>query len=138
MSETRDSDDNTPPKSQDVLRGIRLSDESGHSRVSGSEQEYLRRFRNLSIDAQVQYAHLQGIRDHYWHKGKWSWFLMAAVGGMIIFQSVLLWKVGKGELDFTQYEWLLPALLAQNLGQVIGLAAYAVKYLFSDIRGKSE
>ncbi|MGS4883619.1 hypothetical protein [Roseibium sp. MB-4] len=138
MSETEEDSDHASPKSQEVLRGIRLPSGQGHSRVSGSERDYLIRFRNLSIDAQVQYAHLQGIKDHYWHKGKWSWFLMAAVGGMIIFQSVLLWKVGKGELDFTQYEWLLPALLVQNLGQVIGLAAYAVKYLFSDIRGNSD
>ncbi len=58
---------------------------------------------------------------------------MGAIAGMIVFQAVLLWKVGKGQLDFAKYEWLLPALLVQNLGQVVGLAVYAVRYLFSDI-----
>ena len=72
----------------------------------------------------MDYAHLKGTQDHYWHKGNWSWFLMAAVGGMLIFQSILLWQVGKGYLDFKDYEWLLPALLVQNLGQVVGLAVF--------------
>ena len=81
----------------------------------------------------AQYIHLQGTKEHYSHKKYWSWFLMLAVGSMIVFQSVLLVSVGTGRLDFTGYAWLMPALLIQNLGQVVGLAIYAVRYLFSDI-----
>ncbi|AUQ49919.1 hypothetical protein PhaeoP83_01645 [Phaeobacter inhibens] len=84
----------------------------------------------------MEYVHLAGAADHYEHKGRWSLFLMLTVGGMILFQSALLIAVGLGSLDFTEYEWLLPALLVQNLGQVIGLAAFAVKNLFSDISSK--
>ena len=95
--------------------------------------QYLEEFQARSIAAQMSYAHLMGIQDHYRHKGRWSWLLMAAISGMLLFQMLLLWVVGTGYLDFTKYEWLLPVLLVQNLGQVIGLAVYAVRYLFSDI-----
>lgn len=138
MSDTDADKGETLPKSTDVIQGILISEDGGPSRVSKPEKDYLRRFRSRSVESQVQYAHLQGIKDHYWHKGKWSWFLMSAVAGMLIFQSVLLWMVGSGSLDFSKYEWLLPALLVQNLGQVVGLAAYAVRYLFSDISGNSK
>lgn len=49
---------------------------------------------------------------------------------MILFQSGLLFSVGLGWLDFQAYRWLLPALLVQNLGQIIALAYVVVKSLF--------
>ncbi|WP_299654457.1 hypothetical protein [uncultured Jannaschia sp.] len=131
------SEENTNPptgriKPEDVLRGIGQSS-SRHAEASTAERSYIRKFTKASVSSQVSYEHLKGIRDHYSHKKKWSWLLMGAIAGMIVFQAVLLWKVGKGQLDFAKYEWLLPALLVQNLGQVVGLAVYAVRYLFSDI-----
>lgn len=120
----------------EVLDDVSNPSSSATSAESLDEQAYLQNFRDQSINSQMAYAHLKGIRDHYSHKGKWSWFLMFAVGGMIIFQYVLLIFVGLGRFDFSEYEWLLPALLVQNLGQVIGLAVYAVKHLFSDISQK--
>ena len=122
------------PSAADVIAGIEKSDAQGV--VTPSEKEYVVSFQRRSIAAQVEYAHLQGIRDHYKHKGNWSTFLMFAVGGMLVFQSILLLAVGTGKLDFSEYDWLLPALLAQNLGQVVGLAIYAVRFLFSDISRK--
>ena len=50
---------------------------------------------------------------------------------------ILLVLVGSGVLDFKGYDWLLPALLVQNLAQIVGLASYAVKHLFSDITLKN-
>lgn len=106
---------------------------AGTSGISSSEREYIRRFQSISVDGQVQYAHLKGIKDHYKHKGRWSNFLISAIAAMLIFQSFLLFKVGTGSWTFAEYEWLLPALLVQNLAQVVGLSVWAVKYLFSDI-----
>lgn len=123
------------PKAKDVLAG--LSVEGSPSGVSKQEREFSRRSQKDSVSSQTAYAHLKGIQDHYWHKGKWSWFLMGTVGLMLVFQSVLLVFVGLEKLNFENYEWLLPALLVQNLGQVIGLAVFAVKYLFSDITGQN-
>lgn len=50
---------------------------------------------------------------------------------------ILLVLVGSGVLDFKDYDWLLPALFVQNLAQIVGLASYAVKHLFSDITLKN-
>lgn len=127
------SDEKPLPKSDDVLKGVIFAGGSSGSEISGPEKEYLRRFQNISVDGQVQYAHLKGIQDHYRHKGRWSNFLILAIAMMLIFQSFLLVKVGLGHWDFSQYKWLLPALLVQNLAQVVGLSVWAVKYLFSDI-----
>ena len=126
------SDSGKLVSAKEVLANLAPSG-SSPSEVSKAERDYLDRFGRQSIRSQASYAHLQGIRDHYWHKSKWSFLLMFAILGMLVFQSVLLWSVGRGYLDFSKYDWLLPALLVQNLGQVIGLAVYAVRYLFSDI-----
>lgn len=56
---------------------------------------------------------------------------------MIGYQMILLVLVGHGALDFKDYDWLLPALLVQNLAQIVGLAIYAVRHLFSDITLKN-
>ncbi len=127
------SDENALPKFDDVLKGIVLSGSRSASEISKSEKDYLRRFNTLSVESQFKYAHLRGIKDHYKHKVRWSNFLILAIAAMLIFQSVLLVEVGIGYWDFTKYEWLLPALLVQNLAQVVGLSVWAVKYLFSDI-----
>lgn len=121
------------PKADEVLSEVSGIDQSEASESSQYELDYLEEYRLRSIKTEVDYAHLEGIRDHYKHKGNWSTFLMLAVAGMLLFQSFLLLEVGLGRLNFKDYEWLLPALLVQNLGQVIGLAVYAVRYLFSDI-----
>ena len=43
---------------------------------------------------------------------------------MVLFQSFLLWVVGSGVWNFDKYTWLLPALLVQNLTQIVGLAVF--------------
>lgn len=99
------------------------------------ERTFNRRFSNASIEGQEKYEHLKGLRDHYKHKGRWSNFLMGVMAAMVIFQSVLLGLVGAGVWDFSAYDWLLPALLVQNLAQIIGLAVFVVKALFRDMKG---
>lgn len=132
MSDGHDENDRLP-QAEEVLSEVSAGDQSEAAEASQYELDYIEEYRLRSIKTEVDYAHLEGIKDHYKHKGKWSTFLMLAVAGMLLFQSFLLLEVGLGRLNFRDYEWLLPALLVQNLGQVIGLAVYAVKYLFSDI-----
>lgn len=98
------------------------------------QAEWTRSFRTGSIQREEEYEHLKGLRDHYQHKGYWSYFLMFLMLAMIVFQSVLLGMVGAGSWDFSKYQWLLPLLLVQNLAQVIGLAVWVVKALFKDLK----
>jgi hypothetical protein len=123
------------PKAKSVIDEV--SGGARPSETSEKERQYADRFGRDAVSQQVQYAHLTGIRDHYRHKGRWSNFLIAAIAAMLLFQSFLLYKVGKGHWVFVEYEWLLPALLVQNLAQVVGLAVWAVKYLFSDISNQT-
>lgn len=58
---------------------------------------------------------------------------MGAIGAMLMFQMFILIFVGVGRLDYREYNWLLPGLLVQNLVQIVGLAIYAVRSLFSNI-----
>lgn len=118
------------PRPEDVLAEVKASP----TPPMAAESQYLDRFRKTSIEAQESYAHLQGLRDHYQHKKNWSWFIMLLMAGMVGFQSYLLYRVGVGAWDFKSYEWLLPALLVQNLTQIVGLAVFVVKALFKDIR----
>ena len=120
------SGDKGLPKAGEVLAQIQADD---------NESNYLqsllqKRFSTEAAQSEAEWTHLQGLQDHYWHKVNWSWFLMVLLSAMIVFQSVLLIFVGLGVWDFTQYELLLPALLVQNLGQVIALAYVVVKSLF--------
>jgi len=100
-------------------------------------QHYLSAVYSQALTSWTEYEHYLGIRQHYQHKGRWSWFLLVAIGGMILYQMVILFLVGDKRLDFTDYDWLLPGLLVQNLGLIVGLATYAVKHLFSDITLKN-
>ncbi len=115
------------PKAADVLRKIQSIDSSRAQAI------YSRKFTKESIDAELEWEHLRGVKDHYRHKGWWSFFLMIAMAFMIGFQSFLLYQVGIKAWNFTEYKWLLPALLVQNLAQVIGLAVFVVKALFKDL-----
>lgn len=101
------------------------------------ELEFDNHFQLRAVDAERAWAHLKGLQDHYRHKKNWSIFLMVILGGMIGFQWILLAMVGWSEWDFTKYEWLLPILLVQNLGQIIGLAFVVVKSLFKDMDSRS-
>lgn len=83
-----------------------------------------------ALDRQMGYAKLKAFQAHHDNKGRWSVFIMVAMGAMIFYQSVLLGLVGAKVWDFTAYEWLLPSLLVQNLAQIITLAAIIVKALF--------
>lgn len=89
-------------------------------------------FRAAELNNERDYLHLSGLKDHYRQKARWSGFLICLMGFMVVFQSILLGLVGAEIWTFEKYKWLLPALLVQNLTQVVGLAVFVVKALFKD------
>lgn len=97
------------------------------------QRKFLARFSSLSVESEAKYTHIAGLKDHYKHKARWSYFLMFLMFTMVLFQSILLYEVGIGAWDFSKYAWLLPALLVQNLAQIVGLAVFVVKALFKDM-----
>lgn len=103
------------------------------SSESIDELSYEERFRRIAVRSETDYTNLKALQDHYDHKNKWSHFLMGIMAALVGFQCFLLAMVGFGYWNFVAYKWLLPVLLVQNLGQVIGLAVFVVKALFKDM-----
>lgn len=118
------------PRPEEILKDLVVDDTKEFE-----NQEHIEAwFRETSVKSEVDWTHLKGLQSHYWHKKLWSFFLMALMASMVAFQSFLLVKVGLGEWDFSKYQWLLPALMVQNLAQVVGLAVFVVKSLFKDLK----
>lgn len=118
------------PPLADILEEVLASPQLPEKRL---QKEFEEDFSKAAVRAELEWEHLHGLREHYKHKSRWSWFLMGLMGVMVLFQSILLIYVGIGKLSFVEYEWLLPALLVQNLGQIVGLSVFVVKALFKDI-----
>ena len=96
-------------------------------------QNFTKSFVKLSPEIELHYIHMDGVQDHYKHKKWWSWFIMALMAILLIFQCTLLALEGSSIWNFEKYAWLLPSLLVQNLAQIVGLAVFVVKALFRDI-----
>lgn len=128
MSENSEGEHRRLPKPAEIVPNI------SDNLAAAVERSYLSRFSKQAAENEERYEHLKGLKDHYRHKKRWSLFIMVLMAAMVIFQSYLLIQVGRGVWDFSKYEWLLPALLVQNLAQVVGLAVFVVKALFRDIR----
>lgn len=85
---------------------------------------------SLSVEQEAKYEHLKGLQDHYANKKQWSRALLWFLGITLLLQWILIFFVGAGFLDFTEYQWLLPTLLIQTLMQVAGLAVIVIQSLF--------
>jgi len=126
-----------PPTIQELLKEVATTSTAG-SDASGPDIDAAEARQvvaqkaddNAALDRQLRYSKLKAFNDHHYNKGLWSKFIMWVMGGMIFFQSLLLMKVGTRQWDFSDYDYLLPILLVQNLAQIITLAAIIVKALF--------
>ena len=110
------------------------------SRTSSSPSEAENEFeKSFSHDAKqvapkyIERIYATALLQHYRQKNAWSAGVFMLVSTMMVFQCVLLSMVGAGIWNFSDYQWLLPALLVQNLAQIFGLAVIVVKSLFADI-----
>jgi hypothetical protein len=130
MSEAESSGPTALPNVGDLIAEVETSDVHEIDLRVADERRFGSEFDRNAVEAEVAWANLSGLQDHYKFKGHWSVFLMVVLGSMTVFQWLLLVMVGFGLWDFTSYDWLLPALLVQNLGQIIGLAFIVVKSLF--------
>jgi hypothetical protein len=134
MSDDADGDGGTVDKSLPTLDQVRGDIGKVPENPRRIERMWNRRFGAVAVKAEARYEHLRGLRDHYTHKRIWSYVLMGMMALLLAFQCLLLGLVGGGVWDFTSYDWLLPALMVQNLAAIIGLAYVVVKSLFRDNR----
>jgi hypothetical protein len=114
---------------EDALRDIVVPTEESRKLESVWDTQ----FEDLSVKAEREFTQLAGLRAHFKHKSYWSIFLMILMAAMVIFQSLLIWKVGTGQWNFMGYDWLLPTLMIQYLVQIVGLAVFVVRSLFKNM-----
>lgn len=125
MSETAAAEQQQPLPSVDELKeGLEELEDAS------TQEAWIEDFYAHSADQEAKYVRLQALRDHFAHKGKWSYFLMFLMFVLVAFQCVLLGLVGGKVWDFREYDWLLPLLLVQNFAQIVGLAVFVVRSLF--------
>lgn len=117
------------PKAPDVLRELKRTP----SNTIAKEEKFEEEFHEHSLKSERGYVHLEGLIDHYAQKKNWSVWILGMMVFMVLFQSFLLCMVGANVWSFEKYTWLLPALLVQNLAQVVGLAVLVVRSLFRDL-----
>lgn len=119
------------PTIDDLLKDVSASTQQDVKRL---QRDFEDEFKAKSSESESKYVHIKGLVDHYKHKGWWSFWLLFLIMSMMLFQCILLVLVGLNKLSYDKYQWLLPALLVQNLAQVVGLAVFVVKSLFKDMR----
>lgn len=123
------------PSADAVIKSIRGASQRELGAENLSQLRIEEDFRSDYVRAGREFEHLNGLRAHYKHKGRWSCFIMGLMGAMVLFQSAVITLVGFHIWSFTDYPWLLPALLVQNFAQIVGLALFVVKALFRDVGG---
>lgn len=135
MSDVNDGEDLPKGLSRDPPR---VSPDDAFKDVGSDAEEswrYQDKFENefskKSVIGETEWVKLNGLSDHFWHKKLWSWVLLGVIVWMVFFQSALLIGIGLGRFDFTSYSWLLPTVMIQYLAQIVGLAVFVVRHLFS-------
>jgi hypothetical protein len=87
-------------------------------------------FRDPINQAKAEEAELRARIQFLALRETWSVFLIIWISSLLIFQIALTGLIGGGRLDFTKYQWFLPAVVAQNFGQVIGMGYIVVRFLY--------
>jgi hypothetical protein len=85
--------------------------------------------RRLELDRHV--ALVARITQFTELRGRWSFWIIVWINGLLLFQICLLFLVGIKWLDYLSYDWLLPAVLLQVFGQIVGMGFVVVKILYA-------
>lgn len=75
---------------------------------------------------------VEGRKDFFALRKRWSRFLKWMLFLMIYFQIMLAICIGFGWMDFSQYQKFLYCVIGENFVQIIGLCYIIVNYLFKD------
>jgi hypothetical protein len=108
MSDTPEPEKDPLPTASELLPKVRVADPGRLQAI------YSRRFNKQSIEAQLEWEHLEGLRGHYKHKGRWSWFLMAAIG-VVDSEPNIRNKLSRGKFTAVFLVQCLEAIGAQEI-----------------------
>lgn len=98
-----------------------ISDASEKPPEGFKEQKNQSSAEKLELDARGQFIRL---------RGHWSVLLIIWITSLLVFQISLALMVGTEVLNFENYQWFLPLVVAQNFGQVVGMGLVIVRFLY--------
>jgi hypothetical protein len=84
----------------------------------------------LELEAKEKAVELQGRQDFFNLRKQWSLWLIIWITGLLAFHVVLTLAIGIKLLDYAQYQWFLPMVVAQNFLQIVGMGFVVVKFLY--------
>ena len=61
----------------------------------------------------------------------WSAVIAVMLIALLSFQYRYMYLIGKGQLDFTDYNWLAEIVMGSNFVAIVGLAHIILQYLYS-------
>jgi hypothetical protein len=74
--------------------------------------------------------HLNGLKDFYKMRNRWSKHILIIIYGVIIVYGLLLIGVGTSYLDYSKYPYFLSISSGEVFICILGLAYIVVKFLF--------
>jgi hypothetical protein len=81
-------------------------------------------------DAKAKAVEVNGRQQFFDLRGRWSKWLIWWITGLLGFHVLLTGLVGYKILDFKDYQWFLPMVVAQNFLQIVGMGYVVVKFLY--------
>lgn len=100
--------------------------------LAGSPRDTSEEKERGILAALAEKVELEGRKNFFQLRSKWSSAIMGWIFILIIFNIGLTISVGVGWLDFDDNRWFLTTVTVETFLQVVGLGYIAVRYLFSD------
>src|SRR6266849_1506039 len=117
---------NTPtgPNVESVKRSIK-GVASRDAPRSYQDSANIARSEKIELDGREQFFELRGL---------WSFWLILWISFILLFQTGITIAVGAGILNFIEYKWFLPVVIAQSFLQIVGMGVVIVKFLYVHTR----
>lgn len=87
-------------------------------------------FQNQNMSSDEEKIHLDGVKTFYNQRKYWAYFIMGAIGLIILFDIILTVLVGLDILNFQKYKWFLEIVIGKTTLEIFGLAFLVVRFLF--------
>jgi hypothetical protein len=96
------------------------------------------RYISATIQAHREKIELNGRAQFFNLRKKWSWTLIIWISFILIFDSLLIKKIGIGTWKFEKYPWLIHEVIGIDFAQIVGMGYVIVNYLFPKINNIEE
>jgi hypothetical protein len=101
--------------------------------IAGVSSDPPKAFSDSRNQAESERIELDGRRQFFKLRGSWSRWLIGWITGLLLFHVALTAAIGFDLVDFRDYEWFLPMVVAQNFLQIVGMGFIIVRFLYPGV-----